>query len=191
MIFRSNIRLGLSFLLFVGFLQFGLGQNILTSIHSQWDDSASEWTIYGIDESHEEIEGSFRIKWILRNDFSEWVADFDDTFMSIKRKFGNDNTRWELRSDSGIITDMKAKWRGDYTEWTITGDNTSIVWQSEYKNDLNVWFFEDKDQGWMEMRTISFNDTRDWEIIDETLDVSDEIKMACVFLSLYHTTPKQ
>ncbi len=168
-----------------------LSQSELYSINSVWDDSATEWKLYGWDNDGEDIEGELRIKWGLRNDFSEWIADYNEQYITIRQKYNNDNTRWELRSDSGIIIDIKSKWRGDNTEWTISSGDQKIKWHSEYRNDLNLWYFEDENIGYMEMITYENNDSRDWEIIDNAATITDEMKIAALFITLYNTTPKR
>jgi len=172
-------------------------QTIITGIESYYDDSASEWTMYGLDpeeeqemEEMQEIDGSLRIKWILRNDFSEWTFDYNNEISNIKMKF-DDFSRWELRTENNDIVDIQTKWRNDITEWKITHGGSIYKWQSEYKNELNSWFFETDSSGYFDMYTLYSNDSRDWGIEDQTIDIPDCVKLAAIFITIYCTTPKQ
>lgn len=168
-------------------------QTILTGASSYYDDSAVEWTIFGVDTNTvepEEIEGTLSIKWILRNDFSEWTFDYNNEFTNVKMKF-DDFSRWELRTEYNEIVDIKTRWRNDITEWKISYDGITYLWKAEYKNDLNSWFFETENAGYFDMYTQYENDTRDWGIEDQTNGIPDCVKHAAIFITIYCTTPKQ
>ena len=168
-----------------------VSQTYLSGISCTWDDSYAEWTIFA-DSEGEEIEGDLRLKWANRANWTEWTVDnLTDIRIQIKQKYPNNSELWELRSGDQIMT-MQTKWRQDITEWRIKYDDKSLIWRTEHNNDLNYWYFEDSEHGILEMYTIYDNDSRDWEIQDQTTDnVFVELKIACIFISSYFSSPKQ
>jgi len=194
MICRSKTHIFFFLFLLTGLTpyQSTFAQTVLTGIESYYDDSAAEWTLYGADPENDmaEINGSLAIKWILRNDFSEWTFDYNGLYSNVKMKFDN-YSRWELRTEENDIVDIQTKWRNDITEWKIEHEGVTYKWKSEYKNELNSWFFETDNSGYFDMYTLYTNDTRDWGIEDQTIDIPDCVKMAAIFVTIYCTTPKQ
>lgn len=191
MICHSKIRL--SFIL-ISFLCCGLttyAQSYITGISSYYDDSASEWTIYGVDANEEEeIEGELRIKWILRNDFSEWTLDYDNLLYTVRQKFNNDNSQWSIRSEQGEVADIKTKWHRDYSEWVVSYNREKYTWQTVYKNDGSQWYYETDKDNYIEMFTANGSDTRDW-IVNDYIELDDIVKLSFLFITMYNTTPKQ
>ena len=181
----------LIFLLFTIYSHTVVSQITISGLSSNWDDSFSEWTIFGFD-GDKEIEGELRLKWPLRSNWTEWVIDnLDEVRIQIKQKYPNNTDLWELRSGNDIVT-IQTKWRKDITSWRIKYDKHNITWRTEYANDLNYWYFEDDKLGFLEMFTIYPNDVRDWEIVDQTIeDVPLIVKIACVFVTSYFSSPKK
>jgi len=162
-------------------------------ISSYYDDSASEWTIYGVDaeDEEEEIEGEMRIKWALRGDFSEWTLDYDNVLYTVRQKFNNDISQWSIRSEYGTTADIKTKWNRDFSEWVISYSRRKYTWQTATRNDGSTWYYEVDENNYMEMYTANGADTRDWIINDYLENVDDIVKLSFLFTTIYNTTPKQ
>ncbi|MGK0387422.1 MAG: hypothetical protein ACI94Y_000148 [Maribacter sp.] len=159
----------------------------LYGISTAWDDSYKEWVIYTTDE---EQEGEIELRWASKDDWSEWDYRLDEESGSIKQKWNNDPSQWELRGGNEIIT-MRTKWSNDFTEWRISAGGETFTLKSKYRNQLEEWELQGDTYGKFEMYTTYENDPRDWEIIDELdEEVSFHIKMAMLFIVMYHGTPK-
>lgn len=162
-------------------------QTELFGISSEWDDSFKEWIIYTDDE---DTEGELSKRWLSKNDWTEWDYEIGDESGKIKKKWPNDNSFWELRGNGEIVT-MRTKWRGDITEWRISDGNETLTLRSKYKTHLEEWEVKEKKFGKFEMFTTYQFDVRDWDIIDELdEEISMSIKIAMVFIVMYHTIPK-
>lgn len=180
-------------LLIIYFCAFGslIAQSEFYACNSKFDDSASEWYIYTIDKDGNEVESQIRLKWPFKNDWTEWSAIHHDDFYNVKLKYKNIPDHWEMRTPHGSIISMKTKWSNDFTEWVITENDLKLKWISEYRNNMSSWYFEHKTLGFMNMYTYNAGDPRDWILEDEAIDVSDEMKLAMVFISVYLTNPKR
>ena len=163
----------------------------LTGISSQWNDSFSEWKVYASIDSTQEIEGEMHLKWAFKNDWTEWVIDnILDTRVNIKMKYANNSNFWELRSGNTIIM-MQTKWSNDFTEWRVKFDGGQVNWKADYKSNLNYWYYDDDKFGFMEMFSVYDNDPRDWEIIEKSTNIPQEVNLACMFLTSFFTSPRQ
>lgn len=162
------------------------------AISSQWNDSFSDWSIYLADTLDNESEAILTVKWPLQNTWTEYVLDGASPYrLQIKTKFGQNIEIWELRSPDAVVS-MQTKWPRDTRDWVIKWDKYKLRWKPQYPNDMNYWFFEDDKLGVFEIFTVYENDPRDWEIIDQTTDIVPiEVKMACAFITIYFSTPKQ
>jgi len=169
-----------------------LAQSEFTGASARWDDSAREWEIFSfVGEDEYESENELRLKWPLKNDWTEWTFDYNNNFNYIKLKWPNDPGHWELRTEDGAVVSIKTKWRNDFTEWVIEMEDLKINWISEYRANMSSWYFESDELGYLNMYTAFRGDPRDWLIEDHALEMPDEIKMAAIFISIYLTNPKQ
>ncbi len=85
---------------------------------------------------------------------------------------------------------MKTVWREDFTEWRVTDGTVSLDFKSRYTSDLGEWFAKDREGNRFAVTVTYPNDPRDWTITDELPEsVSAEMKLAMVFVVLYHATP--
>lgn len=176
-----------SILFLVGLNSLVFSQTELFGIGATWDDSYKEWIIYTADEK---IEGELSLRWMTKNDWSEWDYRLEEESGSIKQKWDKDPSQWELRGGNEIIT-MKTKWSRDFTEWRITTGSKTLTLKSKYKTHLQEWEISDKKYGTFEMYTTYEDDPRDWDIIDELdEDISFHTKMAILFVVMYNSTPK-
>jgi len=195
-IYHFNIKVHLvSYILLLFSFFTTSAQSEFLQISAESDFSASDWNLYSYvleeDEDYiDKIYGVLRIKWPLRASWDEWRIENNNVIYDIKQKWGNNRDEWELRSETGQIVSIKTKWRNDYTEWVIKSDQHEIRWISEFERDLSSWFFEHKTLGHMSMYTEFRGDPRDWVIEDFSEKISDEIKLAAIFITTYLTNPK-
>lgn len=181
-------------LLLWGISSTGFAQTIST-VSSRWSDSFVEWDIFTAAENEEEEEtayGELKLRWLnFKNDFSEWTFELAGQRGTIRQKWKNDPTQWELRTYEGDIITMKAPWSNDFTEWRVTDNNLSLTLKSRWSNQLDEWLVDDNNRGQFYLYTLYTGDPRDWAVEDNlTEEISEPMKMALLFLVLYHTTPK-
>ncbi len=158
------------------------------AISAYWDDSFEEWIIYTDDEA---IEGQLQPRWLNRGDWTEWDWQLGDESISIKQLFDNDPTQWEVRGFGGDLVTCRAAWKGDLSEWRVTNNSINITFRTRYGNNVNEWVLRDKTYGEFIVHTDYQNDPRDWIIIDEVDErISPNMKIAMIFLAIYHSVPK-
>ena len=167
----------------------------ISTVSSRWSNSFVEWDIFAAPEyeGEEEIEyGELKLRWLnFKDDFSEWNYELGDQQGTIRQKWKNDPTLWELRTYTGDVITMKAPWSNDMNEWRITDNTLSLTLKSRWTNQLDEWIVDDTNRGRFYLYTLHSGDPRDWAIEDKlNEEVSEPMKMAIIFLVIYHTTPK-
>lgn len=176
----------------------------LSGISARWSDSFVEWELFASvadstqaedDDSEppdEELYGEMKLRWLdLRDDWTEWDYNLGDERGTIKMKWKDDPTQWELRTYDGAVVTMRAAWNNDFTEWRVTDNSVSLTLRSRWTNQLDEWQVTDSSRGAFYMYTVYRGDPRDWTIedgLDES--VSQHMKLALVFLSVFHSTPR-
>lgn len=175
----------------------------LSGIGSRWSDSFVEWELYCFDEdtaaaeeaaiSDQYICGSLQLRWLnLKDDWSEWDFQYGDLRGTIKRKWRDDPTHWELRTFDGTAVTMRTLWGKDLREWRITDNDISLELRPRWGNQYDEWVVDDRKHGSFKLYTRQRNDPRDWDIEDGLGPaVSTPIKLALMFLGVYHGSPKQ
>jgi hypothetical protein len=186
----------------------------LSSISTRWNDSFVEWEIYAImpqdtvqtdsteveeskeedsDAPQEELYGEFKLRWLnVRDDFSEWDYELGDERGAIKQKWKDDLSQWELRDYDGNIVTMRTSWPNDFTEWRVTDNSITLNLKSKWKNQFDEWLVEDSTRGIFYLYTFTEGDPRDWVIEDSTNEeVSQSMKLALIFLTVFCSSPKQ
>lgn len=186
-----------------------------SSVSTRWSDSFVEWEIYtsmpkdtlqtdstqveeGEEEedseaTHEELYGELKLRWLnVRDDFSEWDYQLGDERGTIKQKWGNDLTQWELRNYDGNVVTMRTMWPGDFTEWRVTDNSIALNLKSKWKNQFDEWLVDDSTRGELFLYTYTEGDPRDWAVQDFlNEEVSQSMKMALIFLTVFCSSPKQ
>ena len=181
-------------LLFWGISSTGFAQAIST-VSSRWSDSFVEWDIFSAAENEEEegiAIGELKLRWLnFKDDFSEWTFELGEIRGTIRQKWKNDPTQWELRTYNGDIITMKAPWSNDLSEWRVTDNSLALTLKSRWSNQLDEWLVDDNNRGQFYLYTLYTGDPRDWAVEDNlTEEISEPMKMALIFLVLFHTTPK-
>lgn len=170
---------------------------VITSISTQYSDSFVAWDLFALDtlngaEPPEEIAvGILQLRWLeVKEDWTEWDFEVGNRKGTIRLKWKNDPSEWELRTFDGKIVTMKTIWKGNLTQWRITDNSSTYTYRSRYTNDLSSWNCNSS-YGTFDMEVWNSSDPRDWQILDqmsESVDLS--IKMAMVFLTTYYSSPK-
>jgi len=183
----------------------------LSSVSTRWSDSFVEWEIYAVmpqdstatDEDEdaeedsetptEELYGEFKLRWLaIRDDWTEWDFELGEQRGTIRQKWKDDPTQWELRTYSGDVVTMRTMWTNDLTEWRVTDNSTTLNLKSKWKNQFDEWLVDDPTRGIFYMYTYSERDPRDWAIEDSlSSDVSEPMKLALIFLTVFCASPKQ
>lgn len=184
-IFLSNTRIRVFFLLFFIFCQASTltGQTEFISIRSFYDDSAREWNIETSD-----FDATLYLKWPLRNDWNEWVIDYEDKFIRIQKKWTNPPV-WQLH-DGLYDLAISQKWRGDDNLWIIDYRDQKFEWSTAEYGDSNVWFMNTSDSTYFDVWTEFPQDSRDWLIEDTSPMLPEMVKFAALFITVYLSSPR-
>ncbi len=182
-----------------------LSAQALSGISTRWSDSFVEWELFAFSQDttqpeetdseapDEEPVGEIKLRWLnLRDDWSEWDYNIGDERGTIKLKWKNDPTHWELRSYDGAVVTMRTAWSNDLTEWRVTDNTLSLTLRSRWTNQFDEWVVQDPSRGTFYLYTLRSGDPRDWAIEDD-LDssVSRQMKLALVFIAIFQSTPRQ
>lgn len=182
------------------FLSAGLRAQAFSGVSSRWSDSFVEWEIYiqpeGAREDEEppeeEVYGELKLRWLnVREDWSEWDFELGGGRGTIKRRWKDDPSQWELRTYEGDVVTMRIAWPGDFTEWRVTDNSVTLNLKSRWTNQYDEWQVQDPNRGKFYMYTQRSQDPRDW-VIEDGLDetVSDPMRLALIFLTVYNASPK-
>ena len=161
-------------------------------MRTYYDDDFREWIIYTSPEEDgaEEGEIELRMRWMNRNDWSQWDFSGDEINGTIKQTFSNNPNQWEVRCNNVVVT-AKAVFPNDWREWRITDNNTTLHFKSKWGNNVNQWMLKNEKNGAFEISAIYEGDPRDWEIYDDMKEeISLPMKVAMLFIVIYHSSPK-
>lgn len=180
-----------------------------SGVSSRWSDSFVEWELYAVDpadttaaapaeeteeppEPEEFVAGELKLRWLnVRDDWSEWDFLYEETRGTIRQKWKDDPNQWELRTYNGDIVTMRTAWPGDLKEWRVTDNSMALTLRSQWTNQLDEWLVDDRNRGRFYLYTYRERDPRDWVIEDNLTDeVSPAMKMAFIFLTVFHGSPK-
>ena len=164
-----------------------LSQNF-SSISTAWSNDFAEWNLFQGEQ--EDPIGQIKLRWQLKRDWSEWEFRIGDEIGAIKMVRKDRPDEWEV-TGYGKTVNVRTRWPRNTSEWIIADGTKRIVIQSQYRNDGNVWYTPDEAYGYLELNTIWENDPRDWYIIDELSEaVSLEVKIALIFIPIFHSFPR-
>ena len=178
-------------LLFFFVLPYFCSAQWLTGLTTKWSDSFVEWALFAETDDEEEIEGELQLRWLSQNDWTEWTYEIGDETGTIKQTFKNRTGQWDIRGFGETIT-ARTCWNNDFSEWRVTDNTTAFIFKSRWRNNINEWYLNGETHGNFAIRTASDNDPRDWQIYDDLdEEISLPMKMAMVFIAIYHSSPKQ
>lgn len=159
----------------------------LSGIATRWSDSFGEWIVFA---EEEEEPGELRMRWVGLDNWTEWEYRLGESTGQIQLKWNEDPNEWEIRGDNRIIT-ARTLYRGDPMEWRITDNTNQLTLNNRYGNTSDHWTIRDSDHGYFSVYTAWEGDPRDWIIEDELGPAIDlPMKMALVFIAIYHSIPK-
>ena len=179
----------------------------LSSISTRWSDSFVEWELYAVvsqdtaradpeedtEQPDESLYGELKLRWLnVNDDFSEWDYEIGDERGTIRQKWKDDPSQWELRSYSGTVVSMRTAWSNDFNEWRVTDNSITLNLRSRWTNQFDEWQVDDPTRGQFYMYTMLERDPRDWAIEDSLDDsVSQSMKMALIFLTVFNGSPRR
>jgi hypothetical protein len=175
---------------------------VFSSVSTRWNDSFVEWEIFVTppdappaeagEDVEEEFFGELKLRWLnMRDDFSEWDYEIGGVRGTIRQKWKDDPTQWELRSYDGSVVSMRIAWPGDFTEWRVTDNTTTLTLKSRWTNQLDEWLVQDASLGKFYLYTLRARDPRDWAIEDDLDEsVSESMRFALIFLTLANSAPR-
>ncbi|MDX1408645.1 MAG: hypothetical protein R3330_10945 [Saprospiraceae bacterium] len=159
----------------------------IIGVGTRWSDSFREWEFHTEDEYR---TGTLEMRWRLRDDWTEWDFRMGDTTASMRLKWGDDPNLWEIRSLGTTVT-ARTMWTNDFRQWRLDDGTHRIVWKSKYGNQLEEWEVRDTEYGYCSVYTYWEGDPREWVVYDELdEDISYAMRLAMIFLTLLHSTPK-
>jgi hypothetical protein len=170
----------------------------ISTVSTRWNDSFVEWEIFSTvksedsEESEETLYGELKLRWLnVKDDYGEWIYELGDQRGTIRQKWKNDPTQWELRTYNGDVITMKAPWSNDLSEWRVTDNTLSLTLKSRWTNQLDEWLVEDPKRGRLYLYTLHSRDPRDWAVEDNlNEEISEPMKMALIFLVIFQRSPK-
>lgn len=179
-----NKKLSLAFFLLL--LYHTVSAQYLAGLVAVWNDKFDEWEFYTEDEE----AGELRVKWTLKEDWTEWDYRMGDNVGDIKQKWRNNPNQWEVRGDNEIIT-IQTVWNNDFREWRISDGRNQLKLKRKYNNVIDEWEVDSKEHGFFEMFTQWDGDPREWNITDELDEgLVFPMKMAIIFVVMYHSLPR-
>lgn len=181
-----------------------LQAQVISGVSTQWSDSFVAWDLFSeeiiepaTDSTTAEVEeykmGEIKQRWIdVKEDWTDWDMNIDGRQGTIKMKWKNDPTYWELRTFDGDIISMKTIWPGDYTQWRVSNGDFSLDLKSRFTSDFGEWNVNDSKRGKYTISVQYTNDPRDWIVTDELEEeVPVAMKAAMIFLVICHSSPKK
>ena len=163
-------------------------QQIFIGAGVAFDNSFREWNI-ALDD--EDFEGKITQRWQMQNDWTDWELTWGKKNGSIRQKWKNDPSQWELRLNDDLVT-MRTHWGKDINEWIISDGKQELILETKYTGQPQVWEVKKSKNGKFKVSMFYNNDPRDWEIEDNlTEDISDAMKLATTFIAVFHSSPKK
>lgn len=162
----------------------------IVGLETVWDDSFKEWNIYFQDSSDEEQEGQLRMRWLMKEDWSEWDYRLGEDFGSIKVKWKGDINQWEVRG-GGELINVQTVFRNDLSKWRLSSEGRILTLELNRYDVAFDWRVDNPKYGFYEIYTDWENDPRSWSIVDELdVDVSIHMKMALLFFASFSSIPR-
>jgi hypothetical protein len=206
----KHLKTGLFCLFFVQ----NAAAQALSGISTRWNDSFAAWEVFVRVPSgeaaellpdsssaemaeeapvfEEELYATLQLRWLdVREDWSEWDFELAGSRGTIRQRWKDDPSQWELRSYAGDVITMKTAWNNDFSEWRVTDNNLSLTLKSRWTNQFDEWLVQDPNRGSFYLYTLRRQDPRDWAIDDRLSEaVSEPMKLALIFLTVFHASPR-
>jgi len=164
----------------------GAGQDII-GVGTRYVDSFREWNIATEDD---DVTGEMSMRWIFRDDWTEWDVQVGDLHATIEQKWKDDPNLWEIRCD-GVVVNAKTTWPGEFHRWKLTDGKHHFNWGTKYFNQRDEWFTDNKKADYFQTYMYWEGDPREWVVVDELPDdVSTAMKIAMIFLAVHFSAPR-
>ncbi len=159
----------------------------IIGLSTRYNDSFKEWTITTDDE---ELVGELRMRWAMKNDWTEWDLRVGDVVATIEQKWKDDPNLWEIRCGDFTVN-ARTTWPGVFNHWKLNDGKNQFNWGTKYENMRDEWLIDTQDESPFKVHTYWTSDPRDW-VVDDNLpkDVSEAMKLAMIFLAIHFSTPK-
>lgn len=155
-------------------------------IGTKYNDTFREWIITTEDE---DIVGELRMRWEMRDDWTEWDVRIGDKAFTIEQRWRDDPNLWEIRGE-GAVVHAKTVWPNEFNRWKITDGTNQFTWATQYANIRDSWRLDGTRKSGMKMYQYWEGDPREWIVIDDLpSDVSDATSLAMIFIALHFSTP--
>lgn len=162
------------------------GQDII-GVGTKWNDTFREWDIHTGDEWR---TGELRLRWSLREDWTEWDFRLGDTTAEIRLKWTDDPNLWEVKC-LGVTVTARTTWNNDFRQWKLSDGTHKFNWQSRYGNVRDEWILREDDHGFFSLQAYWEGDPREWVVTDDLdEDVSYAMRVALIFVALFNSIPK-
>lgn len=164
-----------------------IGQSTIIGLGARWSDSFREWELQ---TDIEDQIGTLKLRWAFQNNWTEWDFRLGDTTATIQQKWKDDPELWEIRA-LGKTATARTTWRGDFRSWRLQDGTHTFTWKSKYSNLLEEWELREASFGAFSVYTYYEGDPRDWVVNDELKEeISFAMRLAMIFIAVYHSTPK-
>ena len=159
----------------------------IIGLGTRYNDSYREWTITTDDE---DLVGELRMRWTMRDDWTEWDVRIGDINATIEQKWKDDPNLWEIRCGD-VIVNVRSTWPGVFNRWKLNDGKNQFSFGTKYDNIRDEWLIESGGEPLFKVHTYWSGDPRDW-VVDDTLpkDVSMAMKLAMIFLAIHFSTPR-
>ena len=159
----------------------------ITGVYTLWSDSFRQWVVRTDSDWR---EGSIEMRWRLNDDWTVWDFRLGDTLAEIRLDWKEDPNVWRITCLNETVI-ARTMWRDNFLEWRLDDGNHNFVWKSRYGNVFDEWVLRQNDQGEFAIYTYWEGDPREWVIYDQLKpEVSYAMRVAMIFLAIYHSTPK-
>ncbi len=177
-------RLFTTFFLVIVLACYSQAQELL-GIATQWNDSFAEWDVY---TEEDQPNGILSLRWPTGRGWNQWTYTVGEHFGTIRQKWENDRSTWELRSGTELLT-MRAIWKGDFRQWRISGSGGQYDFICRYGNTWDEWQLRNGEDFFL-VYTNWEGDPREWIIEDGVGNAySFAEKMAMVFIAVFNSSP--
>lgn len=160
-------------------------QDALLGFYSVYSDSFREWIV----PFDEEGEGEIRLKWPLKNDWTQWEISIGEYYGNVKQRWSNQADQWEAKINGQII-DIKTIYPRDRRSWRFKMNGQTADFKMIYNNSVENWSLEINEQNYFEIYTVNLGDLRVWQIEDQLQSIPIEMKIAAMVLCIYQSCPK-
>ena len=159
----------------------------IIGLGTRYNDTFNEWVIKTDDE---DIEGEMRMRWVFRNDWTQWDIRIGDVVATVEQKWKDDPNLWEIRCGDYTLN-ARTTWPDVFNHWKLNDGKHQYNWGTKYANQRDEWFAGTGNDDDFKVSMYWTDDPRDWVVTDNLPeDVSTAMKLGMIFLAIHFSTPK-